>query len=192
MDGRNLNKNLDALEPFLDDDAPLSDQNAHDDADFDDEMQDEMDEDYDDAPISFYAEDVEPPLTEAQTEDFEAWITGVVAAEKREINAITFIFCSDEYLLNINKEFLAHDYYTDVITFPYHESETEALEGDIYISAERTAENAKTAGVSHLHEIARIVVHGVLHLCGYDDATDELRAAMREKENFYLGILGVK
>ena len=190
MDGRNLNKNLDDLKPLWDDDAPLA--NAQNEADFDDKMGEDYEEDYDDAPISFYAEDVEPPLTETQTENFEAWVTGVVTAEKREIAAITFIFCSDEYLLNINKEFLAHDYYTDVITFPYHESGADALEGDIYISTERTAENAKTAGVSHLHEMARIVVHGVLHLCGYDDATDELRAAMREKENFYLNILGVK
>ena len=188
MDGRNLNKNLDALDAFLDDNEQNNEQNAE----YNNEHYDEMDDEYDDAPISFYAEDVEPPLTETQTEAFEAWVTGVVAAEKREINAITFIFCSDEYLLNINKEFLAHDYYTDVITFPYHESEDDALEGDIYISTERTAENAKTADVSHLHEMARIVVHGVLHLCGYDDATDELRAAMREKENFYLNILGVK
>jgi probable rRNA maturation factor len=114
-----------------------------------------------------------------------------VAAEGREIGEITFIYCSDDYLLNINKEFLAHDYYTDVITFHYHETAEEPMEGDVYISTERTAENAVTAGVSHLHEVARVMVHGALHLCGYEDTSEEDRAAMREKENFYLAKLPI-
>jgi probable rRNA maturation factor len=185
MDGRNLNKNLKDLDIMASDEQPLIPTDG-----FADDADD--DEDYDDSPIAFYAEDVEPPLTATQEDDCLAWITGVVAAEKREISEITFIFCSDAYLLDINKEFLAHDYYTDVITFPYHETDEEPLEGDIYISIERTAENAATAKVTPLHELARVMVHGVLHLCGYDDATDELRAAMHDKENFYLNILNLR
>jgi probable rRNA maturation factor len=184
MDGRNLNKNLDELKKIVNDDFS-------DTAFEPSENESEDDEDYDDAPIAFYGEDVEMPFTEAQEADLMAWIEATVAAEGREIGEITFIYCSDDYLLNINKEFLAHDYYTDVITFHYHETAEEPMEGDVYISTERTAENAVTAGVSHLHEVARVMVHGALHLCGYEDTSEEDRAAMREKENFYLAKLPI-
>jgi rRNA maturation RNase YbeY len=134
--------------------------------------------------IDFFAEDVEYPLPFNETE-LTQWIEETIAAENQTYNSINFIFCSDAFLLQMNQEHLQHDYYTDVITFPYHES-GEPIEGEVYISVERTAENAQTVGVSPLHELYRVMIHGVLHLCGYDDHSPKDKAEMTDKENHYL------
>jgi probable rRNA maturation factor len=133
------------------------------------------------APFQFYTEDVE--LTLPDEERLATWLHEVVAAEKANLVAVTFIFCSDEYLLNMNVEYLEHDYYTDIITFQLTEG---AVHGDLFISSERVADNAQTNGVSFEQELCRVMVHGVLHLMGYGDKTPDEQAKMREKEDFYL------
>ncbi|MFA7471734.1 MAG: rRNA maturation RNase YbeY [Spirosomataceae bacterium] len=113
------------------------------------------------------------------------WIRSLVNAEGFELNSINFIFCSDEYLLQINREYLNHDYYTDIITFDNSESDRE-IEGDIFISLDRVFENARSESIQEEEELRRVLAHGVLHLCGYDDHTDEEKSQMRSKENYYL------
>jgi probable rRNA maturation factor len=132
--------------------------------------------------IFFDCEDID--LSDFDEADSRAWLTEVAIAENAVLQIIYYIFCSDEYLLNINREYLQHDYYTDIITFPY--SEPGILHGDLYISTERVADNARTNGVAFGEELARVMVHGLLHLAGYGDKTPEEAAKMREKENFYL------
>ncbi len=100
---------------------------------------------------------------------------------------IAIILCSDEYLLDINKKFLSHDYYTDIITFDY--TEGKRISGELYISIDRVKENAKQLGVSFPNELHRVMIHGVLHLCGYKDKTRKDREMMRTKEDQKLKML---
>jgi rRNA maturation RNase YbeY len=135
-------------------------------------------------PVSFYFEDVD----EFELGDETAladWLMGVAATEGVPFLELSCIFCSDERLREINVEFLQHDYYTDIITFPYDD---DAVHGDLFISTERVADNATQLGVSFRQELCRVLVHGVLHLCGYGDKTPEEAARMREKENEYLAL----
>ena len=104
--------------------------------------------------------------------------------EKREIGDLNFIFCSDNYILKMNKKYLNHDYFTDVISFNYNEKNK--INGDIFISKDTVFENSKTYNVSFEKELNRVMIHGVLHLIGYDDNTDEEKAEIRSKENKYL------
>lgn len=108
----------------------------------------------------------------------------VLANENRTLGEVNYIFCSDEYLLNINKQYLNHDYYTDVISFDY--SEDGIISGDIFISVDTVKDNAKEYEVEFEKELARVMVHGVLHFIGYKDKTDEDAKLMRQKENQYL------
>jgi rRNA maturation RNase YbeY len=111
----------------------------------------------------------------------------LVSLESFELGDITLIFCTDEELLAINKEHLAHDYYTDIITFNYN---TDSLiSGDLFISVDRVTDNAMQLGVSLEEELHRVCFHGVLHLLGYNDKTPNEIGAMRQKENFYLNKL---
>lgn len=112
------------------------------------------------------------------------WLMDVIGEEGKKAGVVNFIFCSDEYLSKVNMEFLKRDYYTDVISFDY--SEGDRISGDIMISVDRIKENAENLGVSYTEELKRIMVHGLLHLIGYDDATDDLRADMSRREDFYL------
>lgn len=132
-------------------------------------------------PVSFHFEDVAFDLPEEQM--LTDWLLGVAASEGKAFVEVNYIFCSDERLREMNVEFLNHDYYTDVITFPYAEK---AVHGDVFISSERVADNAQTLGVSFEHELCRVLVHGVLHLAGYLDKTEESERVMREREDFYL------
>lgn len=111
-------------------------------------------------------------------------IETVLSNENRTLGEINYIFCSDEYLLNINKQYLKHDYYTDVISFDY--SEDDIISGDIFISVDTVKDNAKEYDVEFEKELARVMVHGVLHFIGYKDKTDEDAKQMRQKENQYL------
>ena len=111
-------------------------------------------------------------------------IEAVLSNENRTLGEINYIFCSDEYLLNINKQYLKHDYYTDVISFDY--SEDDIISGDIFISVDTVKDNAKEYDVEFEKELARVMVHGVLHFIGYKDKTDEDAKQMRQKENQYL------
>lgn len=111
-------------------------------------------------------------------------IETVLANENRTLGEVNYIFCSDEYLLNINKQYLNHDYYTDVISFDY--TEDGIISGDIFISVDTVKDNAKEYEVEFEKELARVMVHGVLHFIGYKDKTDEDAKLMRQKENQYL------
>lgn len=108
--------------------------------------------------------------------------------EKRKAESLSYIFCSDEYLLSINQQYLQHDYYTDIITFNLAENSTEPVVGDIYISVDRVKENAQLQNVSFREELHRVIFHGALHLCGYKDKTPSQIKTMRFKENQYLGL----
>ena len=114
------------------------------------------------------------------------WLHEVVRLEGMKPGVISYIFCSDEFLLGINIQFLKHDYYTDVISFDY--TERGIISGDIMISVDRIQENAKKMGVSYLDELKRVMVHGLLHLIGYDDTTKELKARMSSREDLYLAM----
>ena len=120
--------------------------------------------------------------------EIRSWLHEVVKLEGKKPGVITYIFCRDEYLADVNVRFLKKDYFTDVISFDY--SEKGIISGDIMISVDRVRENAEIAGVSYVEELERIMVHGLLHLIGYDDATDDLRADMSRREDFYLIRIG--
>ena len=138
-------------------------------------------------PVEFYFEDAEPELPNPAK--LREWLLYTAAEEGKAIVELNYIFCSDEYLRNINVEFLDHDYYTDIITFDNSEGGEASIRGEIYISAERVDDNARTHGVSFAHELCRVMVHGVLHLAGYGDKTAEQAAIMRAKEDLYLAKL---
>ena len=109
------------------------------------------------------------------------WIRAVAADYGFSVGNINYIFCSDERELEVNRQFLGHDYYTDIITFDYSTSST--LNGDIFISLDTVRSNAEMVGVSFEQELLRILIHGVLHLTGQGDKTPETKAQMTEKEN---------
>jgi len=115
------------------------------------------------------------------------WLTRVITASKKEPGTLTFIFCSDDYLLDINIRFLKHDYYTDVITFDY--SEKKIVSGDIYISIDRVKDNAEKQKSTFEDELHRVMVHGVLHLLGHTDKGKGKQAAMRKEEDKFLSLL---
>lgn len=137
--------------------------------------------------IHFFYEEVSSDLKE---EAISKWLTAVVEAENKVLRSIRFIFCKDAYLHQINVDYLNHDTLTDVITFPYA-IEEDIVDGEIFISIERIVENAKTFKTTYEQELNRVMVHGVLHLCGYDDKNKEAKEKMTEKENHYLGKLKV-
>lgn len=114
------------------------------------------------------------------------WLRTVAESEMKRIGDIAVIFCSDGYLLDVNRKYLGHDYFTDIITFDYCEGER--LSGDLFISVDSVRENAFEYGTEFADELNRVMVHGLLHLIGYDDHTEEDVKTMREKENQYLEI----
>ena len=114
------------------------------------------------------------------------WLKIVAESEIRRLGQISIIFCSDNYILDINQRFLQHDYFTDIITFDY--CEDDRLSGDLFISVDSVKENAIEYGTSFNDELNRVMVHGILHLIGYDDHSDEDIKQMRSKENYYLSL----
>jgi probable rRNA maturation factor len=139
----------------------------------------------DSALITYETEDIAFSL-ENET-NLSDWIQQTVVAENKQLTGVTFIFCSDTYLHKLNVEHLQHDTLTDVITFPYSDTE---VEGDIFISIDRIRANAIKFGVTETHELHRVMIHGVLHLCGYGDKKPKEKTLMTEKENYYLVLLG--
>ena len=114
------------------------------------------------------------------------WIEDVIKKEKRTVGDITYIFCDDDYLLERNKEFLDHNTLTDIITFNYCIDNN--ISSDIMISIDRVKENSTTFENSFNEELKRVMIHGILHLIGYNDKSDKEKELMREKENFYLNM----
>lgn len=132
--------------------------------------------------IDFTLNNVEVPGLNSEL--FALWLEQVAREEGFEVDAISIIFCSDEELLTMNKQYLEHDYYTDIITFDY--SEEDYISGDLFISIDRITDNAKQLNVEYSSELKRVCVHGVLHLCGYKDKSPSDEVLMREKEEYYL------
>jgi probable rRNA maturation factor len=121
---------------------------------------------------------------EGNEDRYISWLTSVARNGGRFIEHISYIFCSDDYLLDMNIRYLGHDYYTDIITFPYDEGDQ--LSGDMFISVDRVRDNAAEYGVDFETELRRVMVHGLLHLMGYSDKTDEDVSIMRAKEDLCL------
>ncbi|MBC6612278.1 rRNA maturation RNase YbeY [Hymenobacter sp. BT507] len=130
--------------------------------------------------IEFIVEEVDFELADAA--ELTSWIERIAAVHEHEIVQLTYIFCSDEYLHQVNVEYLDHDTYTDVITFDNSDT-SDVIEGDIFISVERIRENAQQLGVTFRDELHRVMIHGVLHLLGYADKDLLSQTAMRKKED---------
>jgi len=135
--------------------------------------------------IHFHFDEVDLPLKDRNK--LKNFLASLVVKEKRRLNALNYIFCNDRTLLEINRRYLNHNSYTDVITFDLSSSPKEIL-GDIYISAERIRENAKNLKLSTKEELHRVILHGLLHLCGYNDKTGGERKLIRSKEDYYLNL----
>ena len=126
-------------------------------------------------------------ILDLDPEFFVSWLSEVATKEKKELGEVNLIFCSDDYLLQMNRDHLNHDYYTDIITFDYVDDTV--LSGDLFISVDRVKDNADAFDVEMNQELLRVVVHGFLHLAGYGDKTDREEKEMRLKENTYLEIV---
>lgn len=134
--------------------------------------------------IAFFYEDTNFILPNIQ--QTKAWIKAILKSEQFQLEHINYIFCSDKYLHSLNYEYLNHDTLTDIITFDY--TEEYKIEGDIYISVDRVGENSASFKTSFDQEIKRVMAHGLLHMMGYSDKTDEDKTLMREKEDSCLSL----
>ena len=135
--------------------------------------------------IHFFTEDITFKL--AHPRKTASWITAMVKKERRSIKDINYIFCSDGYLLQINKDYLNHNTLTDIITFDYSEG-AKQLEGEIFISIERVKENSSLYNTTFQDELDRVLIHGILHLIGYSDKKPAKKAQMRKKEEACLSL----
>jgi rRNA maturation RNase YbeY len=134
--------------------------------------------------ISYFTEDIKFVLKGKLLNN--RWLKMVVESEIKKMGDLSIIFCSDRYILDVNIKYLQHDYFTDIITFDYCEGNR--ISGDLFISIDSVRENALFYGTEFDDELDRVMVHGVLHLLGYDDHTPEDIAVMREKENYYVNM----
>ncbi|MBO5685684.1 MAG: rRNA maturation RNase YbeY [Alistipes sp.] len=135
--------------------------------------------------VHYHTEDCRYRLPEKRRTS--AWLNEVAAEEGYRMGEVNYIFCSAQRLLEMNRQFLGHDYFNDIITFDYSDLKGEGvIHGDIYIDIETVRDNARIYGVSWLNEMRRVVVHGVLHLCGQKDKTPRANAQMHRKEDKYL------
>jgi len=135
--------------------------------------------------IFYFSEDVDYEFKDSLTNDLV--LTQIAGIEKVSIDSLNYIFCSDPYLLELNMKYLEHDYFTDIISFETSE-EIGVLSGDIFISVDRAKENADLYKVSLEEEIKRLIIHGLLHLIGYKDESDDEKLLMRKKEDYYLSL----
>lgn len=136
--------------------------------------------------FNFFSEEIPFSLTNKAV--IKNWLLEVSKHHERIVDTINYIFCSDEYLLQINKDFLAHDYYTDIITFD-NSTDSTALVADIFISVDRVTENAIVENVSFERELHRVMAHGLLHLLGFSDKTEDEKILMRQNEDACLSLL---
>jgi len=136
--------------------------------------------------ISFHSEEID--FEPDQPRRLDQWIREVVGTQSCKLSFLNIIFCDDNYLHRMNVEYLDHDTLTDIITFPY--AEPPQIEGDIFISLDRVRENANAFQVPFDHELHRVIIHGVLHLCGQGDKTPREKGEMRAKEDAALELLG--
>ena len=134
--------------------------------------------------VSYFKEDTSFNFKEKRLTN--RWLRLVAESEIRRLGDISIIFCSDNYILDVNMKYLQHDYFTDIITFDYCEGNT--VSGDLFISVDSVRENAAYYKTEFKDELNRVIVHGVLHLIGYDDHTEAEKKEMRAKENYYLSL----
>lgn len=133
--------------------------------------------------IQYFFEQIDPiEISESST----IWLKNIILKEAKKPGEINYIFCDDEYLLQVNRDYLQHDFYTDIITFDYVKGKT--ISGDIFVSLPRISDNASTLSKNFEDELHRVLAHGILHLCGYKDKTEEEEKEMRSKEDFYLAL----
>lgn len=136
--------------------------------------------------ITYSADDVKMP--KIRRRDITSWVKAVAASYGRRVGEIGYMFVSDEKILEVNREYLGHDYYTDIITFDYDEGDV--INGDMVISLDTVRTNAEQFGKSYDEELHRVIIHGILHLCGIDDKKPGEREIMEQAENKALGMLG--
>ncbi len=132
--------------------------------------------------VKYYSEDSAFQLKNKLS--VRRWLKFVAESEIRKIGNVSIIFCSDNYILDINLKYLQHDYFTDIITFNYNEGDY--ISGDLFISVDSVKENSVMYGTEFIDELHRVIVHGILHLIGYDDHSEEDQKLMRSKEDYYL------
>lgn len=133
--------------------------------------------------VRFHSADISIPIK--QRKSLKKWIVQAFIIENCELKSLSYIFSSDDYLLKLNRQYLNHDFYTDVLTFLISDNK-EPIEGEVYISADRIKENAKIYKTSYQKELLRVMIHGALHLCGYDDQTPKAKKLMQKKEDIYI------
>ena len=125
-----------------------------------------------------------PPI---RRRDVSAWVRRVAAGYGKRVGEVAYIFCDDEKILEVNRQYLNHDYYTDIITFDYCEDDT--ISGDLFISLDTVRSNAEAQGTPYDEELHRVIIHGILHLCGINDKGPREREIMEENENKALALL---
>lgn len=135
--------------------------------------------------ISFQCDGVVAPAIKRR--EISAWIKNVASVYGKKVGDIAYIFCNDDKILEVNREYLQHDYYTDIITFDY--TEENVVAGDIFISLDTVRSNSELLGVSYRQELHRVIIHGILHLCGIDDKGEGEREIMEKEENKALAML---
>lgn len=138
--------------------------------------------------INFFNEDIDFKLE--HTTEIKEWISQIIADNSFIIKQLNYIICSDNYLLEINRSYLSHDYLTDIITFD-NSDERATIEADVFISLDRIKDNAQQLGTHSNIELSRVLIHGVLHLLGWNDKTQEDKVEMREKEEACLSLLQI-
>ena len=132
--------------------------------------------------------DAQTPMPDIDTEKLGRWVDEVARRHDRILGPLTYIFCDDEKIIEVNRQFLQHDYYTDIITFDY--TRGRRISGDMFISLDTVATNAESVGAEYATELHRVIIHGVLHLCGINDKGPGEREIMERHENEALALLG--
>ena len=134
--------------------------------------------------VRYFSEDIKFEFKDKLSNN--RWLRFVASSEVKKLGGINIIFCSDNYILDVNMKYLQHDYFTDIITFDYCEGDV--LNGDLFISIDSVRENSVFYGTQFTDELLRVIVHGILHLIGYDDHSEEEIKLMRSKEDYYLSL----
>lgn len=135
--------------------------------------------------ISYQTDGVKMPSIKRR--EISAWVKGVAQKHGKKVGEIAYVFCSDEKILDVNREYLQHDYYTDIITFDY--TEDDVISGDLFISLDTVRSNSEQIGVEYRQELLRVIIHGILHLCGINDKAPGEREIMEMHENEALAML---
>jgi len=135
--------------------------------------------------ISYQTDGVKMPSIKRR--EISAWVKGVAQKHGKKVGEIAYIFCNDEKILDVNREYLQHDYYTDIITFDY--TEEDVISGDLFISLDTVRSNSEQIGVEYRQELLRVIIHGILHLCGINDKAPGEREIMEMHENEALAML---